>query len=88
MCCFQVEFLKLVDSGDYSGALKVACSYLGPLAANDPGLLKALKETLLALLRPNEVAFRKDLPLDALASSLQVLSFVSHCLKLGFHAYL
>lgn len=68
----QVEFLKLVDSDDHSGALKVACSYLGPLAANDPGLLKPLKETLLALLRPNEVAFRKDLPLDALASSLQV----------------
>lgn len=68
----QVEFLKLVDSGDYSGALKVACSHLGPLAANDHGLLKPLKETLLALLRPNEVAFKRELPLQALASSLQV----------------
>lgn len=68
----QVEFLKLVDSGDHSGALKVACSHLGPLAASDPGLLKPLKETLLVLLRPNEVAFKRDLPLDALASSLQI----------------
>uniref|UniRef100_A0A803KSD9 CTLH domain-containing protein n=1 Tax=Chenopodium quinoa TaxID=63459 RepID=A0A803KSD9_CHEQI len=68
----QVEFLKLVDSGDYSGALKVACSHLGPLAANNHDLLKPLKETLLALLRPNEVDFKRDLPLHALASSLQV----------------
>ncbi|XP_057530156.1 uncharacterized protein LOC130808707 isoform X2 [Amaranthus tricolor] len=68
----QVEFLKLVDSGDHSGALKVACSHLGRLAANDPGLLKPLKETLLALLRPNDVGFKRDLPLQALASSLQV----------------
>ena len=70
--CGQVEFLKLVDSGDHSGALKVACSHLGRLAANDPGLLKPLKETLLALLRPNDVGFKRDLPLQALASSLQV----------------
>ncbi|KNA05142.1 hypothetical protein SOVF_192920 [Spinacia oleracea] len=68
----QVEFLKLVDSGDYSGALKVACTHLGPLAANDKDLLKPLKETLLALLRPNEIDFKRDLPVHALASSLQV----------------
>ncbi|KAK9678567.1 hypothetical protein RND81_11G219800 [Saponaria officinalis] len=68
----QVEFLRLVDLGDDSGALKVACSFLGPLAANDSGLLKPLKETLLALLRPNEVGLIKDLPLHALASSLQI----------------
>ncbi|KMT09336.1 hypothetical protein BVRB_6g134310 isoform A [Beta vulgaris subsp. vulgaris] len=68
----QVEFLKLVDSGDHSSALKVASSHLGPLAASDPGLLKPLKETLLALLRPNEIAVKRDLPLHALASSLQV----------------
>ncbi|KAL9245775.1 hypothetical protein vseg_019389 [Gypsophila vaccaria] len=68
----QVEFLKLVDLGDEAGALKVACSFLGPLAAKDSGLLKPLKETLLALLRPNEVGSIKDLPLHALASSLQV----------------
>ncbi|KAH9616117.1 hypothetical protein KSS87_012835 [Heliosperma pusillum] len=68
----QVEFLKLINSGDDSGALKVACSYLGPLASNDPGLLKPLKETLLALLGPNDVVSNKDLPLHALASSLQV----------------
>ncbi|GAB4846998.1 hypothetical protein Ancab_026010 [Ancistrocladus abbreviatus] len=67
----QVEFLKLVGSGDYSSALKVACS-LGPLAANDPALLKPLKETLLVLLKPEEVVTNNDLPLHALASSLQV----------------
>ncbi|EEF38751.1 conserved hypothetical protein [Ricinus communis] len=68
----QVEFLKLVDSGDHSSALKVACSHLGPLAASDPDLLKPLKETMLALLRPNEDAIGKGLPLHALATSLQV----------------
>ncbi|KAF7823871.1 LINE-1 retrotransposable element ORF2 protein isoform A [Senna tora] len=70
----EVEFLKLVSSGDYNAALKVACSHLGPLAANDPALLKPLKETLLALLRPNEDALGNALPLHALAVSLQVLS--------------
>ncbi|KAJ8764381.1 hypothetical protein K2173_006121 [Erythroxylum novogranatense] len=68
----QVEFLKLVNSGDHASALRVACSSLGPLAAGDPSLLKPLKETLLALLRPNEDAFGKALPLHALATSLQV----------------
>ncbi|KAK7251062.1 hypothetical protein RIF29_33937 [Crotalaria pallida] len=68
----QVEFLKLVSSGDYNAALNVACSHLGPLAANDPALLKPLKETLLALLRPNEDALGSALPLNALAASLQV----------------
>ncbi|KAK4260072.1 hypothetical protein QN277_003240 [Acacia crassicarpa] len=68
----QVEFLKLVCSGDYNAALRVACSHLGPLAANDPSLLKPLKETLLALLRPKEDALGNALPLDALAASLQV----------------
>ncbi|KAL5557033.1 hypothetical protein UlMin_039269 [Ulmus minor] len=68
----QVEFLKLVSSGDYSSALRVACSHLGPLASTDPALLKPLKETLLALLQPNEDAIGKGLPLHALATSLQV----------------
>ncbi|KAK2967557.1 hypothetical protein RJ640_030428, partial [Escallonia rubra] len=68
----QVEFLKLVGSGDHSGALKVASSHLGPLAASDSTLLKPLKETLLALLRPNEEALREGLPLFTLATSLQV----------------
>ncbi|XP_047174845.1 uncharacterized protein LOC124842417 isoform X1 [Vigna umbellata] len=68
----QVEFLKLVSSGDYSAALKVACTHLGPLASSDPALLKPLKETLLALLRPNEDALGNALPLHALAASLQV----------------
>ncbi|KAK9948882.1 hypothetical protein M0R45_004438 [Rubus argutus] len=68
----QVEFLKLVSSGDCSSALRVACSHLGPLAASDPALLKSLKETLLALLQPDEDALRKGFPLHALATSLQV----------------
>ncbi|XWS29866.1 hypothetical protein CRYUN_Cryun24cG0066900 [Craigia yunnanensis] len=68
----QVEFLKLVGLGDHSGALRVACSHLGPLAASDPKLLKPLKETLLSLLRPNEDALVTGLPLHALATSLQV----------------
>lgn len=68
----QVEFLKLVSSGDYNAALKVACSHLGPLASSDPALLKPLKETLVALLRPNEDALGNALPLHALAASLQV----------------
>ncbi|QCD81644.1 uncharacterized protein LOC114177911 [Vigna unguiculata] len=68
----QVEFLKLVSSGDYNAALKVACTHLGPLASSDPALLKPLKETLLALLRPNEDALGNALPLHALAASLQV----------------
>ncbi|KAJ0096518.1 hypothetical protein Patl1_28724 [Pistacia atlantica] len=68
----QVEFLKLVSSGDHSAALRVACSHLGPLAHSHPDLLKPLKETLLALLWPNEDALVKGFPLHALATSLQL----------------
>ncbi|KAE8715714.1 hypothetical protein F3Y22_tig00110160pilonHSYRG00197 [Hibiscus syriacus] len=68
----QVEFLKLLGLGDHSGALRVACSHLGPLAARDPNLLKPLKETLVQLLRPSEDTLVTGLPLHALASSLQV----------------
>ncbi|KAL2504887.1 LisH and RanBPM domains containing protein [Abeliophyllum distichum] len=68
----QVEFLKLVSLGDDSGALRVASSHLGHLAASDPALLKPLKETLLALLRPKEEAINENFPLQALATSLQV----------------
>ncbi|PIA56402.1 hypothetical protein AQUCO_00700610v1 [Aquilegia coerulea] len=68
----QVEFLKLVNSGNHSEALKVASSYMGPLAAKNPSLLKPLKETLLALLRPEEDALAKGVPLPVLATSLQV----------------
>ncbi|KAI3992011.1 hypothetical protein MKX01_014902 [Papaver californicum] len=68
----QVEFLKLVSSGDHPGALKVASSYLGPSAASNTTLLKPLKETLLALLRPDEDALTKGVPLSLLATSLQV----------------
>lgn len=68
----QVEFLKLVSCDDHSGALRVACAHLGPLAASHPALLKPLKETLLALLQPNEDVLVKGFPLHTLATSLQV----------------
>lgn len=68
----QVEFFKLVQASDHSGALKVASSHLGPLAAKDSALLKPLKETLLALLRSTEEPIGRHLSLDALATSLQV----------------
>ncbi|KAL1564132.1 hypothetical protein AAHA92_06524 [Salvia divinorum] len=68
----QIEFLKLVRVGDHSAALKVASSHLGPLAANYSALLKPLKETLFTLLRSSEEPSGKHLPLDALATSLQV----------------
>ncbi|KAF6176158.1 hypothetical protein GIB67_023449 [Kingdonia uniflora] len=68
----QLEFLKLVKCGDHSGSLRIACSYLGPLAASNPTLLKPLKETLLVLLKPNEDALDKGIPFSVLASSLQV----------------
>jgi hypothetical protein len=72
----------LVSSGDYNAALKVACSHLGPLASSDPALLKPLKETLVALLRPNEDALGNTLPLHALAASLQVLCFANQARQL------
>ena len=74
------DLLKLVGSGDHSRALRVACSHLGPLAARDPVLLRPLKETLFALLRPNEEAFGERLPLHALATSVQVrvMSYISY----------
>lgn len=68
----RIEFLKLVNSGDHSRALKVACSHLGPLATRDPALLKPLKETLLAFLTPSEKFVGESLPLHALSTSLQV----------------
>ena len=75
-----------MSSGDYSSALRVACSHLGPLASSDPALLKPLKETLLALLQPNEEALGKGLPLHALASSLQVC--YSFLIDFGFWSLL
>jgi len=68
----QVEFLKLVEDGNYAGALRVARSDLGPLAASYQNLLKPLKETLLALARPEESASVKRIPLNIVATSLQV----------------
>ncbi|KAL1831385.1 hypothetical protein ACET3Z_001036 [Daucus carota] len=56
----QLEFLKLVRAGDHSSALKIASATLGPLGAKDPTLLKQLKKTLMALLRPNEVISTDD----------------------------
>lgn len=69
----QVEFFKLVHTGDDSASLKIALSHLGPLATKYPALLKPLKETLFTLLRSSEEPSGTHLPLDALATSLQVL---------------
>lgn len=75
--------MKLVGSGNHTQALRVACSFLGPLASSHPDLLKPLKETLLALLKPNEEAFNERLPLCALANSLQVLHSALFVVKTG-----
>ncbi|KAF6145931.1 hypothetical protein GIB67_007950, partial [Kingdonia uniflora] len=66
------KFLKLVKCGDHSGSLRIACFYLGPLAASNPILLKFLKETLLVLLKPNGDTPDNGIPFSVLASSLQV----------------
>lgn len=70
MTICQVEFQKLVNAGNHAMALRVASSHLGPLASKNESLLKSLKETLLALLKPNEDVMTKGLSL--LATSLQV----------------
>ncbi|KAK9130349.1 hypothetical protein Sjap_010836 [Stephania japonica] len=67
----QIEFLKLASSGVHSGALRVASTYLGHLAASNPTLLKPLKETLVTLLRSNEDALANSTPLTILATSFQ-----------------
>uniref|UniRef100_A0A0E0M757 CTLH domain-containing protein n=1 Tax=Oryza punctata TaxID=4537 RepID=A0A0E0M757_ORYPU len=68
----QVEFLKLVASGDHGAALKVASTHLGPLAASNQALLKPLKETLVTLIQPCEDVLTKSVSLPILASSLQI----------------
>ncbi|KAL5714224.1 hypothetical protein ACHQM5_016214 [Ranunculus cassubicifolius] len=68
----QVEFLKLIKSGDSKKAIEIATSYLGPLSKQVPSLVKPLKETVVALLRPDEDALSKGPPLPILATSLQV----------------
>ena len=73
---FQLEFLKLVRAGDHSSALKIASATLGPLGAKDPTLLKQLKKTLMALLRPNEVISTDDSALYAIATSLQLFYYL------------
>lgn len=68
----QVEFLKLVEVGDYARALSVARADLGPLAAKFADLLKPLKETLLALARPGGEPALRPTPPSVLAAALQV----------------
>ncbi|KAG8043239.1 hypothetical protein GUJ93_ZPchr0113g33323 [Zizania palustris] len=68
----QVEFLKLVASGDHGAALRVASTHLGPLAASNQALLKPLKETLVTLIQPSEDVLMKAVSLPVLASSLQI----------------
>ncbi|KAF6159425.1 hypothetical protein GIB67_032196 [Kingdonia uniflora] len=68
-----LQLKQLVKYGDHSGSLRIACSYLGPLAASSPTLLKPLKVTLLVLLKPNEDVLDKGIPFSVLPSSLQVI---------------
>ncbi|XP_078444307.1 ran-binding protein in the microtubule-organising centre protein [Wolffia australiana] len=68
----QAEFFKCVSDGDHDAALRIAYSYLGPLASKIPDLLQPLKETLFVLLKPNEDAMPKCLPFSSIAASLQV----------------
>uniref|UniRef100_A0A0D9XJ75 CTLH domain-containing protein n=2 Tax=Leersia perrieri TaxID=77586 RepID=A0A0D9XJ75_9ORYZ len=68
----QVEFLKLVASGDHVAAIKVAATHLGPLAASNQVLLKPLKETLVTLIQRCEDVFTNSVSLPVLASSLQI----------------
>lgn len=68
----RIEFLKLVNSGDYSLALEVASKHLAPLADKDPTLFEPLKQTLIALLTPNDKFVPKSLPFHTLSTSLQV----------------
>ncbi|KAF0892807.1 hypothetical protein E2562_017763 [Oryza meyeriana var. granulata] len=75
----QVEFLKLVASGDHVAALKVASTHLGPLAASNQALLKPLKETLVTLIQPCEDVLTNSVSLPVLASSLQVRLMFGFC---------
>lgn len=68
----QAEFLKLVETGNYAEALRVARSDMGPLAAKYRDLLKSLKETVLALARPQEETLVKPTSPSMLAGVLQV----------------
>ncbi|KAH7446944.1 hypothetical protein KP509_01G083400 [Ceratopteris richardii] len=66
----QVEFLTLVESGNYMEALSIARCDMGPLAAKHTELLKPLKETILALARPRG-EYMKSISLFALGTRLQ-----------------
>jgi hypothetical protein len=69
----QVEFLKLVEEGNYCRALNIARVDLGPLAAKFPDLLRPLKETLLALACPQGEPSLKLTPAGVQAAALHVV---------------
>lgn len=68
----QMEFLKLVELGSYTEALCVARCDMGPLAAKHTELLKPLKETVLALARPQGEQIVKPISPSILGATLQV----------------
>lgn len=68
----QVEFLKLVELGNYAEALSIARCDMGPLAAKHSDLLKPLKETVLALARPQGEQHVKRVSPFVLGAALQV----------------
>ncbi|KAI5054338.1 hypothetical protein GOP47_0030769, partial [Adiantum capillus-veneris] len=67
----QVEFLKLVESGNYAEALSIARCDMGPIAAKHSDLLKSLKETVLALARPQGEQLIKPVSPFILGATLQ-----------------
>eukprot|EP00249_Psilotum_nudum_P014020 c24623_g1_i2 orf=259-2529(-) len=73
----QVEFLKLVEDGDYTQALGIARADMGPLAAKHSDLLKPLKETLFALSRSQGDPPVKLTPPSMLGAALQAALSVS-----------
>eukprot|EP00250_Pteridium_aquilinum_P000798 c10963_g1_i1 orf=536-2674(-) len=68
----QMEFLKLVEVGNYTEALSVARCDMGPLAAKHTDLLKPLKETVLALARPQGEQVKNSISPSILGATLQV----------------
>ena len=69
-----MEFLKLLEEGNYSEALGIARSVMGPLAAKYSDLLKPLKETVLAFAKPQGESLLKPVFVSGLDASLQVFS--------------
>lgn len=68
----QMEFLKLVEIGNFTEAISVARCDMGPLAAKHTDLLKSLKETVLVLARPQGEQLVRPTSSSILGTTLQV----------------